>query len=486
LTNDQSYLRFSLEESVWFQKGQEVGELFSLAIDPNVTIVENDQYINIKGWLELTGEYRGSSISQVWETGDISPNSFQRTIQNVERDDQGFCTFKHAFPVDISIPANRISSLDEVNVMIQTFDYTMPENNCLKLSADLCITGIYGEQQFTPQQEPESYHPYQVFTPETEEVYAHRSYEEEEIDEGEVDEEEFEEEEFEEAEIEEYENEESAHVVEPILYREEEESAHVVEPILYREEDEYEPFTVEALKLPREDDEDSYIQSPYVYQNENLEESPQKVAYTEIPIFHYEEEELEYEEQEFQVRQDDQVWQEEQEDAKEGTQESTQEEPTPNQPYYQEDYSQRIEEAQEQRMAFQETHDVEDVEEAAEEPEIVEEISYQDSPRVNTTFSVQQYAEKASNSEALGQEQDEEKRTHTPSVSLTDFFGKKETQDKAILKVCIIQHGENLQEVASRYKVPVQDIVKKNDLDDENDIYEGQVLYIPKVVVNRK
>ncbi|WP_163101765.1 LysM peptidoglycan-binding domain-containing protein [Peribacillus alkalitolerans] len=463
MTNDQSYLRFSLEESVWFQKGQEVGELFSLAIDPNVTIVENDQYVNIKGFLELSGEYRGSGISQVRETGDISPSSFHKTIQNVLRDEQGISTFTHAFPVDISIPANRISSLDEVNVMIQTFDYTMPENNCLKLSADLCITGIYGEQQFTPKPEPESYHPFQAFTPETQEVFAHRTYEEEDV--------------------EEYENEESAQAVEPILYREEyenEESVQVVESILYREEDEYEPFSAEATKLPREDDdeEESYTESTFVYQNENLEESTQKEVFTEFPVFHYEEEELEDEEQEFQVRQDYQVWQET---------------PTANHPYYQEDYSQRIEEAEEQRISNQETSEVDDVEveevERFEEVEVVdevEEISYQESPRVNTSFSVQQYAEKASNAEVENQAPVEEKRSHSASVSLTDFFGKKETQDKAILKVCIIQHGENLHEVASRYQVPVQVIIKKNDLDDENDIYEGQVLYIPQVVANRK
>ncbi|WP_108669420.1 LysM peptidoglycan-binding domain-containing protein [Peribacillus acanthi] len=445
MTNDQSYLRFSLEESVWFQKGQEVGELFSLAIDPNVTIAENDQYVNIKGYLELTGQYRSSGRSQVWETGDISPNSFQRTIQNVERDDQGYSTFKHAFPVDISIPANRISSLDEVNVMIQTFDYTMPENNCLKLSADLCITGIYGEQQFTPQQEPETHHPYQAFTPETEEVFAHRSYETEELDE----------------EVEEYEN---------------EESAEVVEPILYREEDEYEPFTVEASKLPREDEE-SYTESTFVYQYEDEEVSSQKESFTEIPVFHYQEEILEEGEQEYQVRQENQVLQEESQ--------YDQDVSVLNSPYYQEDYSQRIEDAEEQRIT-QDTFVQEVEEEVVVETENVEEISYQASPRVNTTFSVQQYAEKASNAEAVEQKPVEEKRISTASVSLTDFFGKKETQDKAILKVCIVQHGENLHEVASRYQVPVQDIVKKNDLDDENDIYEGQVLYIPQVVANRK
>lgn len=51
-------LRFSLEESVWFHKGQEVAELVSLSLEPNVTIQENEQYITIRGSLDMTGEYR--------------------------------------------------------------------------------------------------------------------------------------------------------------------------------------------------------------------------------------------------------------------------------------------------------------------------------------------------------------------------------------------------------------------------------------------
>ena len=46
---NESYLRFSLEESVWFQKGQEVEELYSISLDPNVTVTENDHYVYIEG-----------------------------------------------------------------------------------------------------------------------------------------------------------------------------------------------------------------------------------------------------------------------------------------------------------------------------------------------------------------------------------------------------------------------------------------------------
>ena len=55
---NQSYLRFSLEESVWFQKGQEVEELYSISLDPNVTLTEDDHYVYIRGTLDLSGEYK--------------------------------------------------------------------------------------------------------------------------------------------------------------------------------------------------------------------------------------------------------------------------------------------------------------------------------------------------------------------------------------------------------------------------------------------
>ena len=88
----QSYLRFSLEESVWFQKGQEVDELISISLDPDITIQESDQYITIKGSLELTGEYNREPSFEIDDEED-NADYFQtnpRTIQSVEfRNEEG-------------------------------------------------------------------------------------------------------------------------------------------------------------------------------------------------------------------------------------------------------------------------------------------------------------------------------------------------------------------------------------------------------------
>ncbi|MEK3807760.1 stage VI sporulation protein D [Bacillus sp. FSL H8-0547] len=136
--DQQSSLRFSVEESVWFQKGQEVGELLSISLDPDITIQEFDQYISIRGALKLTGEYK---IDE-----DYSEEEFEyanlRFISNVETREDGISQLVHGFPVDITIPRNRIGNLEEVYVTIESFDYDLSESRNLRLVADLEISGI--------------------------------------------------------------------------------------------------------------------------------------------------------------------------------------------------------------------------------------------------------------------------------------------------------------------------------------------------------
>ena len=145
---NQSYLRFSLEESVWFQRGQEVDELISISLAPNITIQESDQYITIKGSLELTGEYNREDSFEGEEEIDDYFSHNPKTVHMVElREEEDIFAFTHQFPVEVTIPKNRIQNLDDIDVAVETFDYAFPEKSCLRLSADLMILGLYGEQQ---------------------------------------------------------------------------------------------------------------------------------------------------------------------------------------------------------------------------------------------------------------------------------------------------------------------------------------------------
>lgn len=150
---NQSCLRFSLEESVWFQRGQEVAELVSISLDPNITIQENEQYVSLLGSLELTGEYTCSAQQQEGEEDGITALKYVHSV--MERED-GVCEFVHRFPIDITIPRNRIESIYDIDINVEAFDYDFPEKVRLKLTADLAITGLYGEQQHEAEQEEDS------------------------------------------------------------------------------------------------------------------------------------------------------------------------------------------------------------------------------------------------------------------------------------------------------------------------------------------
>ena len=137
-----SYLHFSVEEQVWLKKGQEVEEVLSISLDPEISIEEYEDYVAVKGCLYLTGEYLQRDQT---DHEDISEGSPYRSIHEVHVREDGTASMGHRFPVDITIPASRIRSLEDIFVTVDTFDYTVVEENCLQLKADISISGIQGD-----------------------------------------------------------------------------------------------------------------------------------------------------------------------------------------------------------------------------------------------------------------------------------------------------------------------------------------------------
>ena len=357
---NQSCLRFSLEESLWFRKGQEVAELVSISLDPDITIQENDQYVTIRGSLELTGEYRNDVESQVEEEEENVPK--QKYVERVEAQEEGTCEFSHRFPVDITIPNNRIQSIYDIDVIVESFDYSIPERSCLKLSAELTISGLYDSTQ-----------------------------QEEEVVE--------EEEEFE------------------VLHRYQVEVPKVEEP---EEENQFEDtflFEAEARKQPEE---------------EKVE------AFPKFPTFTYEEPE-EIEEPEVEPQRPV-VYEHARSEASEPVEE--------------------IEEVVEEAPAPAPAPQAVEVEEAEEVKEPV--------------------FEESSSSPEAPPKQAKKKGSKKKSMTLTEFFARKEeTSDQARLKVCIVQKDDTLDSLADRYDVSVPNLLRYNNLELNQDVYEGQVLYVP-------
>lgn len=151
-----SRLRFSIEESVWLNKGQEVDDIISMSLEPDISIVENKHYVSVRGSLNLAGEYRplpttGEEKDEP-SLQDETPlhNQSLRPIDEVRESDEGTMEIDHRFPVDITIPLSRINRLEDIYVMVDSFDYTISEKNCLRLEADIAISGMADEQPDGP------------------------------------------------------------------------------------------------------------------------------------------------------------------------------------------------------------------------------------------------------------------------------------------------------------------------------------------------
>ncbi|MFJ8240512.1 stage VI sporulation protein D [Bacillus tropicus] len=147
-------LRFSLKESVWFQKGQEVEELLSISLDPDVEIEELDHEVIVRGQLDLTGEYVARQDDSAYSLRDLSP---AKSIDYVETREDGVNELVHSFPLEISIPRNRVKVIEELYVSIEEFDYELKENGCLQLLADISITGLCDEERIEDEEEEPAY-----------------------------------------------------------------------------------------------------------------------------------------------------------------------------------------------------------------------------------------------------------------------------------------------------------------------------------------
>lgn len=427
--HNQSSLRFSLEESIWFVEGQEVAELYSLSIDPDVTITEENQYVVIEGNLQVSGEYRGVE-SQLISADDHTDEEQAQYVDKVEqRQDDGIFMFYHHFPVNISIPTNRVMNREVVEIDVSSFDYHMPETRCIKLFAELLITGIYEEETIEEREWDVAYN---------------------------------------DADIEQFISHQEKNEVEPMSVS--------LQP------QEYESFTAEAFAFPR-DETEKYQENEEVTE-QHIPFNPMQPNFSfPIPTFQRTEEDTTF----GNVPPFDKE------------EHSNQEELVPSyvESINNEEWVQGVVETRTSDKVLQPDLQQQSVRDEDDEREQSDNLS----ERVEIEVQDESVLEKA-----LQEEREESaptvtyynqlnRKVHKPveepvdekgreparaSVHLTDFFAKKETQARTSLKVCIVQNGESLSNLASRYSVNKSDIMSYNDLNSDNDVYEGQVLYIPK------
>ncbi|UJL44978.1 stage VI sporulation protein D [Virgibacillus sp. NKC19-16] len=155
MSNDQSVFSFELNESLYFEKGQEVAEIRGISLDPEISIQSFNEYISIRGVIELRGEYQKvESTEEEHYSNDFDDFHSNRFIESVVDTEDGGAAFSHQFPVEISIPSYRVTDLNDVTVNIASFDYEIPDQNQLKLYSTIAIDGINGPTE-VPREEDE-------------------------------------------------------------------------------------------------------------------------------------------------------------------------------------------------------------------------------------------------------------------------------------------------------------------------------------------
>ncbi|EZH66861.1 hypothetical protein DH09_02660 [Bacillaceae bacterium JMAK1] len=204
MTQEQpSALTFNLEESVWLDQGERIQTILGLELEPELLIEEDEHQVSIKGGLHLFGQYVPFEQEEVFQ--DYEGGGKPHRIDSVRTTETGERELKHFFPIEVSIPLNRIQSVDEIYVQVDSFDYDLPEPSCIQLAADVTISGMkdvqethQAEKTIADPPEPFPTFSHEVKIPNTESEATREADEE-------VEEEEYE---FEEVEQEEYEFEE--------------------------------------------------------------------------------------------------------------------------------------------------------------------------------------------------------------------------------------------------------------------------------------
>ncbi|WP_433958933.1 LysM peptidoglycan-binding domain-containing protein [Cytobacillus horneckiae] len=463
-----SCLRFSLEESVWFQKGQEVSQLISISLDPNITIQESEQYVTIQGALELTGEYhRDASSVNESDNGSVSTLRF---IQTVEERDEGVCEFTHYFPVDITIPNNRIESINDIDVEVESFDYVFPERSCMKLNANLTITGLYGDQQHVAVQEEEN----NVLEFESAPRFNGVEEPNDELQETE--------EEKTEISFSLAPEEDGSEEFEPFAAEARKQPEKIKEePILnqshFQEEEpkSLEPFLVEARKQPEKVKEEPVLNQSHFQEEEPkslepfvVEARKQSEKIKEEPVLnqsHSKEEPKNFKPLSAEGKEEPEIVKEEPVLSRSLPDEEFEESPAqmPEVSFM----SQRYEE---KKLEAKEIFEVKPVEEES----FVEEVK-------------SEHEEEAVLVESSSHEEEKQvkKKKSKKGMSLTEFFARKEEEVEVTkLKVCIVQQDDTIDIIAERYDISPQTLLRVNNLEINQDVYEGQALYIPATVTN--
>lgn len=136
----QDNFTFTINESLFFDKEQQIKEMLGIGIEPVISIEEADNSLSIRGVMELKGEYvKDESLNS---EDHIERNSELQFVEKVDRLSDEVNEFFHKLLVDITIPSERIHSAEDVELEIDHFDYKLKSNQEMLIETTLLIHGI--------------------------------------------------------------------------------------------------------------------------------------------------------------------------------------------------------------------------------------------------------------------------------------------------------------------------------------------------------
>lgn len=146
MTQDNDLLSFTLNESLFVEGMHGIEEMLSISLDPDIAIETFHEDIQIRGLIILQGEY----IKKLEEQKNLEQenNNNLQIIEKMIETDENQVMFSHRFPVEVTVAENRINDMNDVKVEVVAFDYELPTNNRLNISAELHIHGILNERKF--------------------------------------------------------------------------------------------------------------------------------------------------------------------------------------------------------------------------------------------------------------------------------------------------------------------------------------------------
>ncbi|MCA0755283.1 LysM peptidoglycan-binding domain-containing protein [Paenibacillus sp. N4] len=123
MSDQTSGLRFDVYERVHLPDDvAAIEELEEIELVPRIQVIDEGDHAVLKGQLLLSGIYRG-------QNGGDAPQ-----------------TLEHHIPVEITLPMNRISRLDDISIDIDNFDVDLLSARTLNITGVLSLRGISAQQ----------------------------------------------------------------------------------------------------------------------------------------------------------------------------------------------------------------------------------------------------------------------------------------------------------------------------------------------------